>query len=136
MKIGNQTRPWGPEKNRQSLPEVLAEIASVGYDGVGIGAQHLGIGRTEALRQQLIIRRAQRTFVILCLNPHQFKLNQQPPDRLDGERRHPRSGGRVDCSVADRCQRRDEGTDDRDDNAQAQSANEHGTVNYCVLRTA
>ena len=43
MKIGIQTRPWGPEKNRRQLGNVLAEIASVGYDGIEIGAQHLDI---------------------------------------------------------------------------------------------
>jgi len=51
MKIGIQTRPWGPEKNRQSLAEVLAEIASAGYDGVEIGAQHLDLGQPQAFRQ-------------------------------------------------------------------------------------
>ena len=51
MKIGIQTRPWGPEKNRQHLPEVLAEIASAGYDGVEIGAQHLDISKPDAFRQ-------------------------------------------------------------------------------------
>ena len=50
-RIGIQTRPWGPEKNRQSLPAVLAEIASAGYDGVEIGAQHLDITQPEAFRQ-------------------------------------------------------------------------------------
>jgi sugar phosphate isomerase/epimerase len=50
-KVGIQTRPWGPEKNRQQLPQVLAEIASAGYDGVEIGAQHLDFGRPEAFRQ-------------------------------------------------------------------------------------
>jgi len=51
MKIGIQTRPWGPEKNRQHLPEVLAETASTGYDGVEIGAQHLDISKPDAFRQ-------------------------------------------------------------------------------------
>jgi sugar phosphate isomerase/epimerase len=51
MKIGIQTRPWGPEKNCQHLPEVLAEIASAGYDGVEIGAQHLDISKPDAFRQ-------------------------------------------------------------------------------------
>ncbi len=47
------TRPWGPEKNRQQLPQVLAEIASAGYDGVEIGAQHLDITQPDAFRQLL-----------------------------------------------------------------------------------
>ena len=51
MKIGIQTRPWGPEKNRQQLPQILTEIASAGYDGVEIGAQHLDIGKPEVFRQ-------------------------------------------------------------------------------------
>ena len=51
MKIGIQTRPWGPEKNRQQLPQVLAEIVSAGYDGVEIGAQHLDISKPGAFRQ-------------------------------------------------------------------------------------
>jgi sugar phosphate isomerase/epimerase len=51
MRVGIQTRPWGPEKNRQQLPQVLAEIASVGYDGVEIGAQHLDLSRPDAFRQ-------------------------------------------------------------------------------------
>jgi len=51
MKIGIQTCPWEPEKNRQQLPSVLAEIASAGYDGVEIGAQHLDISQPESFRQ-------------------------------------------------------------------------------------
>lgn len=51
MKIGIQTRPWGPEKNRQQLTEVLADIARTGYDGFEIGAQHLEIARPEILQQ-------------------------------------------------------------------------------------
>lgn len=53
MKIGIQTRPWGPEKNRQQLPQVLAEIVSAGYDGVEIGAQHLDITKPDTFRQLL-----------------------------------------------------------------------------------
>jgi sugar phosphate isomerase/epimerase len=51
MRLGIQTRPWGPEKNRQQLPQVLAEIASVGYEGIEIGAQHLDLSRPGAFRQ-------------------------------------------------------------------------------------
>jgi len=51
MKIGIQTRPWGPEKNRLHLSEVLAEVASAGYDGVEIGVQHLDVTQPEAFRQ-------------------------------------------------------------------------------------
>ena len=50
MKIGIQTRPWGPEKNRQQLDTVLGEIASVGYDGIEIGAQHLDIAKPREFR--------------------------------------------------------------------------------------
>jgi sugar phosphate isomerase/epimerase len=50
VKIGIQTRPWGSEKNRQQLSEVLAEIASVGYDGIEIGAQHLDIAKPREFR--------------------------------------------------------------------------------------
>lgn len=51
MKIGIQTRPWGPEMNRQQLSEVLTDIAAAGYDGFEIGAQHLQIDRPEILRE-------------------------------------------------------------------------------------
>jgi sugar phosphate isomerase/epimerase len=51
MKVGVQTRPWGPEMNREHLSEVLAEIASAGYDGFEIGAQHLDISQPEPFRQ-------------------------------------------------------------------------------------
>lgn len=51
MKVGVQTRPWGPEMNRERLPEILAEIASAGYDGFEIGAQHLDISRPEPFRR-------------------------------------------------------------------------------------
>lgn len=47
MKIGIQTRPWGPELNRQDLGQVMAEIAAAGYDGIEIGAQHLDITQPE-----------------------------------------------------------------------------------------
>ena len=50
MKIGIQTRPWGPELNRQHLAEVLADIANAGYTGFEIGAQHLEIDQPEVLR--------------------------------------------------------------------------------------
>ena len=50
MKIGIQTRPWGPEMNRQHLSEVLDDIANTGYDGFEIGAQHLEIDQPEVLR--------------------------------------------------------------------------------------
>jgi sugar phosphate isomerase/epimerase len=53
MKIGIQTRPWGPEKNRQQLPTVLAEVASAGYDGVEIGVQHLDVTQPEVFRALL-----------------------------------------------------------------------------------
>lgn len=49
MKIGIQTRPWGPEKNRQHLAEVLVDIAATGYHGFEIGAQHLDISKPEIL---------------------------------------------------------------------------------------
>jgi len=51
IKIGVQTRPWGPEMNRESLSEVLAQIASVGYDGFEIGAQHLDVSQPGPFRQ-------------------------------------------------------------------------------------
>ena len=50
-KVGVQTRPWGPEMNRDCLSEVLAEIASAGYDGFEIGAQHLDVSQPEAFRR-------------------------------------------------------------------------------------
>jgi hypothetical protein len=31
MKIGIQTPPWGPEANRQRLPEVLADVRVADY---------------------------------------------------------------------------------------------------------
>lgn len=51
MKLGIQTRPWGPEKNREQLSDVLADIATAGYDGFEIGAQHLDISKPEILTQ-------------------------------------------------------------------------------------
>ncbi len=51
MKIGIQTRPWGPDMNQQHLADVLADIASAGYDGFEIGAQHLDIAQPDTLRQ-------------------------------------------------------------------------------------
>jgi sugar phosphate isomerase/epimerase len=51
MKIGVQTRPWGPEMNREHLAQVLADIASAGYDGFEIGAQHLDISQPEPFRR-------------------------------------------------------------------------------------
>jgi len=51
MKIGIQTRPWGPEMNRAHLSAVLADIAGAGYDGFEIGAQHLQIDRPEILQE-------------------------------------------------------------------------------------
>ena len=49
MKIGIQTRPWGPELNRAHLSDVLADIAGAGYDGFEIGAQHLDLAKPERL---------------------------------------------------------------------------------------
>lgn len=51
MQIGIQTRPWGPEANRQRLPAVLADVQTAGYDGIEIGAQHLDISQPAAFRQ-------------------------------------------------------------------------------------
>ncbi len=45
MNIAIQTRPWGPEANRHSLPAILAEIAGCDYAGFEIGAQHLDTAR-------------------------------------------------------------------------------------------
>lgn len=53
MKVGIQTRPWGPEANRQRLPEVLADVKAAGYDGIEIGAQHLDITQPAPFRQLL-----------------------------------------------------------------------------------
>jgi sugar phosphate isomerase/epimerase len=49
VKIGIQTRPWGPELNQKHLTDVLADVAGTGYDGFEIGAQHLDIARPEIL---------------------------------------------------------------------------------------
>ncbi|GAB4438413.1 MAG: myo-inosose-2 dehydratase [Anaerolineae bacterium] len=49
MKIGIQTRPWGPELNRNNLSQILGEVAAAGYDGFEIGAQHLDLSRPAAL---------------------------------------------------------------------------------------
>jgi len=51
MKVGIQTRPWGPEMNRENLSQVLAETASAGYDGFEVGAQHLDISQPEPFRR-------------------------------------------------------------------------------------
>ncbi len=51
MKIGIQTRPWGPEMNRQHLSDVMADIATAGYDSFEIGAQHLDISKPDNLRK-------------------------------------------------------------------------------------
>jgi sugar phosphate isomerase/epimerase len=51
MKIGIQTRPWGPDMNRENLTQILAEISGAGYDGFEIGAQHLDISKPDSLRQ-------------------------------------------------------------------------------------
>lgn len=51
MLIGVQTRPWGPEANRQRLPQVLADVKAAGYDGIEIGAQHLDITQPAPFRQ-------------------------------------------------------------------------------------
>ncbi len=53
MLIGIQTRPWGPEKNRHHLSEVLADVALAGYDGIEIGAQHLDLARPADLAELL-----------------------------------------------------------------------------------
>lgn len=51
MKVGIQTRPWGPEMNRENLSQILVEIAAAGYDGFEIGAQHLDISQPEPFRR-------------------------------------------------------------------------------------
>ncbi len=51
MNVGIQTRPWGPDMNRQNLPAILDDVATTGYDGFEIGAQHLDIARPEKLSQ-------------------------------------------------------------------------------------
>jgi len=50
MNVGIQTRPWGPEMNRERLPQILSEIKAAGYDGFEIGAQHLDISDPDSLR--------------------------------------------------------------------------------------
>ncbi|MBN1261475.1 MAG: TIM barrel protein [Anaerolineae bacterium] len=50
MYIGIQTRPWGPERNRNDLDGILAEIAGAGYDGFEIGAQHLDLTQPAGFR--------------------------------------------------------------------------------------
>jgi sugar phosphate isomerase/epimerase len=47
MKLGIQTRPWGPEMNQHHLDQILTEVAAAGYDGIEIGAQHLDLSRPE-----------------------------------------------------------------------------------------
>ena len=49
-RIGVQTRPWGPEANRQRLDNVLADIAQAGYAGFEIGSQHLDLARPDWLQ--------------------------------------------------------------------------------------
>jgi sugar phosphate isomerase/epimerase len=51
MKVAVQTRPWGPEMNREHLSTVLSEIAAAGYSGFEIGAQHLDISQPESFRR-------------------------------------------------------------------------------------
>ncbi len=53
MQIGIQTRPWGPEANRQRLADVLADVKAAGYDGIEIGAQHLDITQPAPFRRLL-----------------------------------------------------------------------------------
>jgi sugar phosphate isomerase/epimerase len=53
MKIGVQTRPWGPEMNGQNLPQVIADVAAAGYDGIEIGAQHLDLSQHDSLSREL-----------------------------------------------------------------------------------
>jgi sugar phosphate isomerase/epimerase len=53
MKVGVQTRPWGPDANRNHLSTVLAEARSAGFDGIEIGAQHLDISKPAEFRQLL-----------------------------------------------------------------------------------
>jgi sugar phosphate isomerase/epimerase len=53
MKIGIQTRPWGPEANRQRLGDVLADVQAAGYDGIEIGAQHLDLRKPGVLLRLL-----------------------------------------------------------------------------------
>ncbi|MEJ5197307.1 MAG: sugar phosphate isomerase/epimerase [Anaerolineae bacterium] len=53
MQIGIQTRPWGPEANRQRLADVLADVKAAGYDGIEIGAQHLDVSQPAPFRRLL-----------------------------------------------------------------------------------
>lgn len=53
MQIAVQTRPWGPEMNREHLEQVLDEVAAAGYDGIEIGAQHLDLNRPAAFGRLL-----------------------------------------------------------------------------------
>ncbi len=53
MKVAVQTRPWGPEANRQRLGEVLADVRAAGYDGIEIGAQHLDLRKPGILLRLL-----------------------------------------------------------------------------------
>ena len=48
-KLGIQTRPWGPDMNRERLGVVLADVAQAGYAGFEIGAQHLDLARPQIL---------------------------------------------------------------------------------------
>jgi inosose dehydratase len=53
VNIAVQTRPWGPERNRNDLTGILSEIAGAGYDGFEIGAQHLDLDHPSTFRQLL-----------------------------------------------------------------------------------
>ncbi|MFP4395271.1 MAG: sugar phosphate isomerase/epimerase family protein [Anaerolineales bacterium] len=53
MKIGVQTRPWGPEMNQNQLPDILDDIVAAGYDGFEIGAQHLDLAHPAAFQALL-----------------------------------------------------------------------------------
>ena len=53
MKSGIQTRPWGPEANRERLPEVLPDVQATGHDGIEVGAQHLDITQPVPFQQLL-----------------------------------------------------------------------------------
>lgn len=53
MKIGIQTNVWSNEIHRDHLPEMLAEIAGAGYDGIEIGAHRLDLAQPEAFLRLL-----------------------------------------------------------------------------------
>lgn len=50
LQIGIQTRPWGPDMNRENLAQILADVSSAGYDGFEIGAQHLDLSNPSGLQ--------------------------------------------------------------------------------------